>query len=85
MPAGGKRHTWREADRIPVSLVRRVCDCGCKRQKIQIVTANGHTLGVDVPSIGAVASPASLRKAQGTVSLGRDLYELWQRYKSVLG
>jgi len=73
-------HLWREAGRLPVSLVRRVCDCGCGQQMILLVAADG---AFQIP-ISTVANAAMMQNAQRAISLGRELYEFWERVRAVI-
>jgi len=51
---------------------------------IQIVTDDGRALGFQLPGLGAVASPDSLRTVQAGVSIGREALAFWERIKSMI-
>ena len=78
------QHRWREVGRLPVSLVQRVCDCGCKKQMIQVVTADGRALGFQVPALGASIDGAALSRVGAALELGRELSALWERVRKAV-
>lgn len=87
MKAGGAArshaHEWRETGRLPVSLVLRRCGCG--KQRIQIVNADGRALEFQIPGLGAaMGKRTDLRKAGAAVEIGRELWDLWQRFRRVV-
>ncbi len=75
-------HHWQESGRLPVTLVRSVCDCGCRGQRIRIAAADGREMAFDVPAFAKV-QPETLRKFQQGVTIGQALLAFWDRVKSV--
>lgn len=75
-----KPHRWRVVGRLPVSLVRRVCDCGCKGQMIQVVGDDGRAIALRFPFGGS--SGATLKKTSNAIAIGRELLAVWERIKS---
>jgi hypothetical protein len=75
-------HKWREAGRFPVTLVRRVCDCGCKKQMIQLVANDGRVLSFNLGALGK-HKKAMVRAGQA-LTLAQELAGIWQRVRSVL-
>lgn len=74
-------HAWRETDRQTVELVRRVCDCGCGRQTISMVSPDGRSIGLNLPRLrGRAPSAADVAQA---VSVGRQVVDLWKQFSSV--
>ena len=83
-PAARARHQWREVGRLPVSLIRHVCACGCGKQMIRLQTDDGRAIAFKVPSFGPT-SVDGLRKVSGAVELGRELLALLERVKAAVG
>lgn len=76
-------HRFREVSRLPITVVRSVCDCGCKLQRLELVTEDGRrSIPIDVP-IRRV-NPKTIERAVVAMDLGRDLLTLWGRIKSLV-
>lgn len=81
---GGPGHKWREVGRLPVSLVHRVCDCGCGKRMIQVVTPDGRALGFQVPALGRAIDGVPLQKVGAAVELGKELFAFWERVRKAV-
>jgi len=76
-------HKWREVGRVPVTLVRSVCDCGCKRQRLELVDANGsRSLPFDLPSLRV--NQKTVRRVQNAVQIGQEMLGFWQRVRGLV-
>lgn len=72
-------HVWREVGRQPVELVRRVCDCGCGKQTISMVSPDGRSIGLALPRVHG-AAPEHVAQA---MSLGKQAVDLWKQFAHV--
>ncbi len=76
-------HRWREVGRMPVTLVRSTCPCGCKLQRLELVTEDGgRSVPIDVPL--ARVNPRTVQRVTEAVGIGRELVSFWKRVRDVV-